>query len=538
MTQNIFAYQTSSSSFENKMEYKFQNRYELSFSEKNFSQIKEDSMNKELSLRNNFREELFLQKRIKQKIVESNEDSSSEKIIDNLTISRDLYDKCNSLNVSIIQLKEILIAFNSNDFEQKYKGLVGLRKILCLENPPIQLILDMNTLPNIIQLLGNSPVEFQYESLWCLVNISTKIEYNISKIKYLGLIDKIISLLDHSLDEIKELALWNIENFCCDSPKINTFLIKKKLLNKIITILSVNNNEKIIIKCISIIRSLIKYYNKNDIKNGSLTNELKNIINIVSRIIMSKKYIQENNYIRELYNNSLYILTFLTGNLIECRESILKNGVLPYIIDLIIKSSEKDDTFIVIGCLKIIGNIISGNANQTQKALDYNIYGLLKELMFHKNKRIKKEANWIVSNIAAGTERNIMDLIDNDFLPLLSRIFHNEDKDIKVEAIWTLCNLSQIKKDDYIKKLLNQGLLPMICECLKSEESRDIAISLESLNNLLEYGKKNSLDGNNCIAYEIERLGMIDYLESLQYHPNEVIYEKALHTIETFFQIE
>ena len=51
-------------------------------------------------------------------------------------------------------------------------------------------------------------------------------------------------------------------------------------------------------------------------------------------------------------------------------------------------------------------------------------------------------------------------------------------------------------------------------------------------------GKKNSLDGNNCIAYEIERLGMIDYLESLQYHPNEVIYEKALHTIETFFQIE
>ena len=538
MTENIFMNQNPSNSLEGKIESKFQNRYGLSFEEKNYSQIKEDSMNKELSLRNNFREEIFLQKRIKQKLAKIDEDSKSEKIIDNLTISRDLYDKCYSMNVSLIQLKEILIAFNSNDVEQKYKGLVGLRKILCLENPPIQLILDMNILPKIIELLGDSPFEFKYESLWCLINISTKVEFNVSKIKYLGLIDKIISLLDYNLDEIKDLALWNIENFCCDSPKINKYLFEKKLCNKIITILFVNNNESIVIKCISIIKNLIKCYNKENIKKDGYTTELNKVINIVSRIIMSIKYIQEKNDIRGLYYNSLFILTYLTENLIECRESILKNGVLPYIIDLIIKCSEKDDIFIVIGGLKIIGNIISGNANQTQKALDYNIYGLLKKLMFHKNKRIKKEVNWILSNIAAGTERNIMELIDNDFLPLLCRIFHKEDKEIRVEAIWTLCNLSQIKKDDYIKKLLNQGLLLLICECLKSEESKDIAISLESLNNLLEYGKKNSIDGNNCIAYEIERLGMLDYLESLQYHPNEVIYEKVLHIIETFFPIE
>ena len=115
----------------------------------------------------------------------------------------------------------------------------------------------MNVLPNIIQLLGESPAEFQYESLWCLINISTKIKYNATKIKYLGLIDKIISLLDHNMDEIKELTLWNIDNFCCDSPNINNYFIQINLLNKIITILSVNNNKRIIIKCVSIIRNLI-----------------------------------------------------------------------------------------------------------------------------------------------------------------------------------------------------------------------------------------------------------------------------------------
>ena len=111
-------------------------------------------------------------------------------------------------------------------------------------------------------------------------------------------------------------------------------------------------------------------------------------------------------------------------------------------------------------------------------------------------------------------------------------------KDIYLKNNSGLFFHNEERLSDYIEKLLNQGLLVIICECLKSEDCKDIAISLESLNNLLEYGKKISSDGQNCIVYEIERLGMIDYLENLQFHPNEIIYEKVLHIIETFFQIE
>ena len=535
MSENLFISQNPSNSQEEQIESKFQNRHELLFNKENFSQLIEDSMNKELSLGKSFRETIFIQKRLKQKRDKDSNNANSYKIIDKLTISRELYDKCNSMNVTIEHLKEIFIAFNSNDIEQKYRGLVGLRKILCMNNSPIQLILDMNILPNIIQLLDNSPVEFIYEALWCLINISAGSENQVNKIKYLGGIDKIIELLDHNMNEIKDLAIWNIESFCLDSPKIKNYFLHKKVLNKIITILSVNNDENIIMRCLCVIKNLIKNY-ENNIEEGKVN--LTKIVNLVSKAIISIKYNKENKDIRELYYNCLYILSYLSEKLNECKNALLENGVLPYIIELIRKTNDDNDLFIVLGCLKIMGNIIAGNANQTQKLLDYNIYDILKKFMFHQNKRIKKEINWIVSNIAAGTERNIMDLIDNGFFPLICQIFKNENKDIKIEAIWTLCNFSQIKNNDYIKILLNQGLLEVICECLKSEESKDVAISLEALYNLLEFGQKNSSDGNNFIAFQIEKMGLITVLENLQFHRNETIYEKALKLIETFFSYE
>lgn len=538
MSENLFFPQASSNSQEDKIESKFKNRNELSYSQKSFSQIKDDSMNNEISLVKSFREKQFIQKRIKQKIEEKTENhNNSQTLFDKLTISRELYDKCNSMDISITHIKEILIAFNSKEIEQKFTGLVGLRRLLTLENPPIQLLLDMNVLPNIIELLDNSPAEFKYEALWCLINISSGNEVNVNKIKYLGGIDKIVSLLDNDLNEIKELAIWNLDNFCYESSKICMYFIHKKLLNKIITILSVNNNEKITMRSISLIKILIKNLNKKKIKISDYSSDLNRIINIVSRIIMSIKYNQENPENRELYYNCLYILSALT-NYKFCRDSLLINGVLPYLTKLIKECNEENDLFLVLGGVKIIGNIIAGNANQTQKALDCNIFALLKELMFHKNKRIKKEANWIISNVAAGTEKNITDLIDNGFFPLLCQIFHNEEKDISIEAIWSLCNFSQIKKKEYIKMLLNQGLLGIICECLKNQDAGIIAIAIESLYNLLEYGKNNSTDGDNLIALELEKMGMLDYLESLQYHPNEKIYEKVLKMIETFLPIE
>jgi hypothetical protein len=87
--------------------------------------------------------------------------------------------------------------------------------------------------------------------------------------------------------------------------------------------------------------------------------------------------------------------------------------------------------------------------------------------------------------------------------------------------------------------IIQQGIIELICECLKLEDPKYIAVSLEALANLLTFGKIHySQDGVNLVLRKIEQLGVTDLLESLQYHPVEIVYEKTLKLLEAFFETE
>ena len=151
------------------MESKFQTRQEAFLNEENFSALKENEMTKELSLGQNMRNKIFMQKRLKKSV--NSEQSQSLK--SKLTIPLDLYENCDKMQVEISQFKQIIDAFKSQDITQKYSGLVGIRKLLSIQNSPIQELIDIGIIPELIQLLDNAPSEFQYEALWCLTNIAS-----------------------------------------------------------------------------------------------------------------------------------------------------------------------------------------------------------------------------------------------------------------------------------------------------------------------------------------------------------------------------
>ena len=64
MSENLFLSQNPSNTQE-LIESKFQTRQVSLFAKENFSEIKEESMNKELSLGKSIREKIFIQKRLK-----------------------------------------------------------------------------------------------------------------------------------------------------------------------------------------------------------------------------------------------------------------------------------------------------------------------------------------------------------------------------------------------------------------------------------------------------------------------------------------
>ena len=66
----------------------------------------------------------------------------------------------------------------------------------------------------------------------------------------------------------------------------------------------------------------------------------------------------------------------------------------------------------------------------------------------------------------------------------------------------------------------------------------NLAVCLEAFGNLLAFGKKRNKNGLNEIALKVEKMGMFDTLEKLQYHPVETVFEKTLNLLETYFDIE
>lgn len=58
-------------------------------------------------------------------------------------------------------------------------------------------------------------------------------------------------------------------------------------------------------------------------------------------------------------------------------------------------------------CLRIIGNIVSGDDSQTQKILDCDLLTTLFDLLKSNRDTIRKEVCWSISNITAGTKSQI-----------------------------------------------------------------------------------------------------------------------------------
>ena len=517
---SLFASKESNSinNQENEIDTKLQRRQENFSNSENFSKIKEYTVENELSFGQNIRNKILLQKRLKQNL--NLEKTQNLKNI--LTIPREIFDKCEKMDIQLSNFQEIISVFRTQEINQKYYGLVGIRKLLSTSPSPIQELIDIGIIPELISLLDNSPPEFQYEALWCLTNFAAGTKDQINCIVSKGVIPKIIKLMESSIEELKIQAIFILGNLVNDS-KIRDLIIKEKGYDKLLTILVSTNNNALIkyctwtLSCFFRIKPILPY------------STIKKAINSIARSIV----ILPNDI--EFLSDAFFILSFITEYYKEAIKDILE-------LDLIknsIKCLDINNEYIQLSCLRVIGNVASGNANQTQLLIDLDILKYFKKTLLNSKKAIRKETVWIISNIAAGTQKQIEYLISEDFLPILAQLLEKDEYEIKRECIWAICNLTSVEKTEFIQKILNQNILKIIYDCLKMDKynAKYLAVCLEALGNLLAFGSSNS-KGINPIVIEAEKIGLCDILEKLQFHPVEVVYDKTVKLLEEYFETQ
>ena len=510
---------SSQNNQDSQMESKFQSRQELFTNEENFSQIKESTMSKELSLGENNRNKIFMQKRLNKKINTENNLS----LFNVLKISKDVYTQLTNEEINIKDFSKIINLFRSQNIDEKFKGLIGLRKLLSIESSaPIQEIIDLNIVPELINLLDNPLYEFKYEATYCLCNIASGTPDQAKTIIIYGGIPKILNLLDCSIEEIKSQTIWLVSNLVSDSDKIRAALIENKIFDKILTILSSTNNESYINLSAWAISNFFKV---KPVLNYDICKKAFN--NIARAVLIYNK--DDEDFITDV----CFFFSVVTHKYKEFNQEIIDTGLLQKIIKFL--DTKKKN--IILTSLRIIGNIAcTENANQTQKLIDLGVLEKLKYTLFNENISIRRESAFILSNIAAGTQKQIEAVIDQNFFQILYKVFTNDNQKVKKEAIIAIANMTNVEDEKYMKKIFEDNILMIILELLKKEDAFYILIGLEILVNIFIFSEKKGRKKE--FQNECEKMGISDVLEKLQMNENQMVYEKTLTILETYFETE
>jgi len=220
--------------------------------------------------------------------------------------------------------------------------------------------------------------------------------------------------MDSNIQEIQEQAIWAIGNIAGDSLKIRDRVIQKKGLEKILQHFSTAERPTLIKHCVWAISNFCRSKPAPDYEI------MKPTIDLVIRSI----YKLDQDY--EFLVDAFWILSYLTEHHKRTIKKILDTSILPKMLTFL----NYPVVHIQLPILRIIGNVVAGNAAQTQMVVDSGCLQYLKKTIMHEKRSIRKETCWIISNIAAGTQQQIESLILNEFLPILDYVIKNDEPEV------------------------------------------------------------------------------------------------------------
>ena len=218
----------------------------------------------------------------KQEKKEEKQNLKNQEII----ISKEYYKECKNKNYEINDFYTLYIYLRDQEPKIQFKGLVGMRKLCQKEykkenSKPIFNVL----INNLMNFIKDYPEEFKNESLKSLINIEKLNFKENNEIK----ITKDCELIDIVLSTIKNIKNSNIKistfnnylkyiKILIKDVNILEYMIKKKLIDDIITIIKDYINEPdIIITCIKISTNLFKKKENFDLDSKLLSLKEKDI---------------------------------------------------------------------------------------------------------------------------------------------------------------------------------------------------------------------------------------------------------------------
>lgn len=240
----------------------------------------------------------------------------------------------------------------------------------------------------------------------------------------------------------------------------------------------------------------------------------------------------------EALNDLLWALSYLSDGDETRIEQVMGTGVTSKLMALLKESRCKINKAPLV---RVLGNFACGNDNQTQSVLDAGLLDYVGFLLESSSSNVRKETCWILSNIAAGTPKQAGKLINNqDIMELVVRCAKSDTWIVRKEAIWTLANFcysgqAETQNPHVVPLLKVGGLEPLVMAlAMMNIDVTLLEVVLGAIGNILRAGSIT----DTGYVYMVEELKGISYIENLQEHPCQRIYDSVIQIIEEFFGVE
>jgi len=259
--------------------------------------------------------------------------------------------------------------------------------------------------------------------------------------------------------------------------------------------------------------------------------QVKRAIPTLSRVIQ-----EEND--AEVLTDAAWAMSYLSDGDENRIQLVVDTGIIPSLV----KHLDNPFLSILIPILRTLGNIVTGNEEQTNQVLRVPaVVQKLFKLLGREKKAVRREACWALSNITAGTPQQIQCVIDDkENIAMLITLASSDITEVKREAAWVLSNATNHGTAEQVNSLVENGVIDCFVGLLDCPDSKTVIVVLEGINNILTMGAEvaKQFRRENPFLAELETKGAVPKIEKLQEHPSHEVYTKALKILENHFELE